>query len=173
MPTRCYVIFQIEQETTVAGAVSGKSVEEIYGRTHRAEGHILLSLNVLLCFVFCRRNTEGVFIATDTLHPDKSSTAVMEDVVRHSCSLLRCSVFPGSDSDYVNKITCGCAHPIYKGLKFGGIKIPHGCDPELDPIVECCLAAVIRHNIFFHESVNLIMYKCLIILFFALNDLYH
>lgn len=40
-------------------------------------------------------------------------------------------------------ISVGC---IYKWLKFGDIKILHTCDPELDLIVECCLAAVIKYR---------------------------
>lgn len=73
---------------------------------HVEQRHILLSLSMLLFFVFCRRNAESIFIATDTLNQDKGSKVVMEDAVQHNCSLVRCSVFPGSDLDYVDKITC-------------------------------------------------------------------
>lgn len=36
----------------------------------------------------------------------------------------------------------------YKKLTFEGIKILYSCDPKLDLIVECCLAAVIKHRFY-------------------------
>lgn len=125
-------------------SLSNKSIS-----IHVEQRYILLSLSTLLFFVFCRRNAESIFIATDILNPDKGSKVAMEDAVQHNCvwsgvlfSLeVIWTMLIRLYADAL--ISVGC---IYKWLKFGDIKILHSCDPQLDLIVECCLAAVIKYR---------------------------